>query len=130
MFRTFSPAFRDAAAIRTRALHDGEGWTLTGQKQFISDALYSDFYIITARTDVEARARGISTFIVDRDAPGVTVNSDQPMMGLRGTTHGGLSFDQVALTPLNLLGEEGQGLKLAFDTLGRVRLAQVATRAG
>ena len=133
--RTFSVAFTeaeagsDAAAIRTRADKSGDGWVLTGQKQFISDALYSDFFVVTAVTDAEAGTRGISTFIVDRDADGVTIGPDNPMMGLRGTTHGELSFDNVPLSPVNLLGTEGQGLKLALDTLGRVRLAQVAARA-
>ena len=51
------------------------------------------------------------------------------MMGLRGTTHAELNFDNVPLSPVNLLGTEGQGLRLALDTLGRVRLAQVAARA-
>ena len=133
--RTFSVAFTeaeagsDAAAIRTRADKSGDGWVLTGQKQFISDALYSDFFVVTAVTDAEAGTGGISTFIVDRDADGVTIGPDNPMMGLRGTTHGELSFDNVPLSPVNLLGTEGQGLKLALDTLGRVRLAQVAARA-
>ena len=133
--RTFSVAFTeaeagsDAAAIRTRADKSGDGWVLTGQKQFISDALYSDFFVVTAVTDAEAGTGGISTFIVDRDADGVTIGPDNPMMGLRGTTHAELSFDNVPLLPVNLLGTEGQGLKLALDTLGRVRLAQVAARA-
>ena len=133
--RTFSVAFTeaeagsDAAAIRTRADKSGDGWVLTGQKQFISDALYSDFFVVTAVTDAEAGTGGISTFIVDRDADGVTIGPDNPMMGLRGTTHAELSFDNVPLLPVNLLGTEGQGLQLALDTLGRVRLAQVAARA-
>ncbi len=126
---TEAEAGSDAAAIRTRAVRSGDGWVLSGQKQFISDALYSDFYVITAVTDPNIGARGITTFIVDRDAAGVTVGPDQPMMGLRGTTHAGLTFDNVALGPENLLGTEGQGLKLALETLGRVRLAQVAARA-
>ena len=126
---TEAEAGSDAAAIRTRAVRSGDGWVLSGQKQFISDALYSDFYVITAVTDPNIGARGITTFIVDRDAAGVTVGPDQPMMGLRGTTHAGLTFDNVALGPENLLGTEGQGLQLALETLGRVRLAQVAARA-
>lgn len=133
--RTFSIAFTeaeagsDAAAIRTRATPTDDGWSLTGQKQFISDAHHSDFYVLTAVTDPSADARGISTFIVDRDLPGVTLGSDVPMMGLRGTTHAELTFENVNLGPEHLLGEEGGGLKLALGTLGRVRLAQVGARA-
>ncbi|MDE0697768.1 MAG: acyl-CoA dehydrogenase family protein [Boseongicola sp.] len=133
--RTFSIALTeaeagsDAAAIRTRATRTGDGWSLTGQKQFISDAHYSDFYVLTAVTDPRAGARGISTFIVDRDLPGVALGSDVPMMGLRGTTHAELTFENVILGPEHLLGEEGGGLRLALGTLGRVRLAQVGARA-
>ncbi len=133
--RTFSIALTeaeagsDAAAIRTRATPTDDGWSLTGQKQFISDAHFSDFYVLTAVTDPRAGARGISTFIVDRDLPGVTLGPDVPMMGLRGTTHAELTFENVNLGPESLLGEEGGGLKLALGTLGRVRLAQVGARA-
>ena len=133
--RTFSIAFTeaeagsDAAAIRTRATPSGDGWLLTGQKQFISDAHYSDFYVLTAVTGPGAGTRGISAFIVDRDLPGVTLGPDVPMMGLRGTTHAELTFENVSLGPEHLLGDEGGGLKLALDTLGRVRLAQVGARA-
>ena len=85
--RTFSIALTeaeagsDAAAIRTRATPNDDGWSLTGQKQFISDAHHSDFYVLTAVTDPRAGARGISAFIVDRDLPGVTLGPDVPMMG-------------------------------------------------
>ena len=133
--RTFSIALTeaeagsDAAAIRTRATPNDDGWSLTGQKQFISDAHHSDFYVLTAVTDPRAGARGISAFIVDRDLPGVTLGPDVPMMGLRGTTHSELTFENVILGPESLLGEEGGGLKLALGTLGRVRLAQVGARA-
>lgn len=119
----------DAAGIKTRAVKDGEGWRLTGGKHFISDGLVSDFFLVTAITDPAAGAKGVSMFLVDRDLPGFTVGRDQPMMGLRGTSHVELFFDDVRLEPLALLGEEGQGLRLALTTLGRVRLAQVGARA-
>lgn len=119
----------DAAAIKTRARRDGTGWRLSGTKHFISDGLFSDFFVVTAVTDPEAGPRGISLFLVDKAMPGVTVGRDQKMMGLRGTSHVELSFDDVALTAEHRLGAEGEGLKLAFDVLGRVRLAQVGARA-
>ena len=80
-------------------------------------------------TDPEKKHRGISTFIIDKNSPGVTVGRDQPMMGLRGTSHVELFFDDVQVGPEHLLGEEGRGLKLALETLGRIRLAQVCARA-
>ncbi len=133
--RVFSVAFTepeagsDAAGIKTRALPDGDGWLLDGCKHFISDGLYSDFFIVTAVTDPAAGARGISTFIVDKGLAGFEIGRDQQMMGLRGTSHIELRFDQVRLPADCLLGPPGGGLKLALATLGRVRLAQVAARA-
>ncbi len=119
----------DAAGIRTRAVRDGAGWRLTGRKHFISDGLVSDFFLVTAVTDPGKGARGISMFLVDKGLPGFTIGRDQPMMGLRGTSHVELFFDDVVLEPEALLGGEGAGLKLALSTLGVVRLAQVGARA-
>ena len=133
--RTFSVAFTepeagsDAAAIKTRAVRKNDGWVLNGSKHFISDGLYSDFFIVTAVTNPDAGARGISTFILDKGLAGFTVGRDQPMMGLKGTSHVEMHFENVKLNESCLLGKEGQGLKLALATLGRVRLAQVSARA-
>ena len=117
----------DAASISTRAVRDGDGWVLDGAKHFVSDGAFSDFYLVSAVTDPDTR--GISIFLVDRDQPGVTVGRDQPMMGLRGTSHVELSFDGVRLGHEQLLGDEGKGLRLILTTLGRVRLAHVGARA-
>ncbi|MBT6095004.1 MAG: acyl-CoA dehydrogenase [Rhodospirillaceae bacterium] len=133
--RVFAVAFTepeagsDAAAIRTSARRDGDAWVLNGHKCFISDAHACDFFVVTAVTDKDTGAKGISTFIVDTGLNGFTVGPNQPMMGLRGTTHAELFFDNVRLGPETLLGPEGGGLKLALATLGRIRLAQIAARA-
>ena len=119
----------DAAGIKTRAVRDGDGWRLTGSKHFISDGAVSDIFLVTAVTDPAAGARGISMFLVDKGLAGFTIGRDQPMMGVRGTTHVELAFDNVPLDGMALLGKEGQGLRLALSTLGRVRLAQVGARA-
>ena len=126
---TESGAGSDAAGIRTRAVRQGEGWMLSGTKHFISDGLVSDFFLVSAVTDPAAGPKGISMFLVDKGLPGFVIGRDQPMMGLRGTSHVELAFDCVPLTADCLLGQEGQGLKLALSTLGRVRLAQVGARA-
>ena len=133
--RTFSVCFTepgagsDAAGIKTRAMRDGADWVLNGQKHFISDGLFSDFFVVSAVTDPAAGAKGISLFIVDKGVPGFAIGRDQPMMGLAGTSHVEMFFDNVRLGPEHLLGREGQGLKLALETLGRIRLAHIGARA-
>lgn len=133
--RTFSVAFTepeagsDAAAIKTTARRDRGKWILNGYKHYISDAHFSDFFVVTAVTDPDAGSRGISTFIVDRDLPGFRVGANQEMMGLRGTSHAELFLDGVTLEHDCMLGDEGQGMKLALTTLGRIRLAQIGARA-
>jgi acyl-CoA dehydrogenase len=119
----------DAAGIKTRAKRDGDGWLLNGHKYFISDGEFADFFVVSAVTNPDAGGKGISLFLVDKGAPGFTVGRDQAMMGLRGTSHVELYFDNVKLDAGNLLGGEGNGLKLTFETLGRIRLMQIGARA-
>ena len=119
----------DAAGIRTRAVPDGDGFRLTGNKHFISDGGYADFFVVSAVTDPDAGPRGISLFLVDKGLPGFTVGRDQPMMGLRGTTHVELFFDDVRLGRGHLLGERGRGLRGVLETIGRIRLAHIGARA-
>ncbi len=132
--RTFSVAFTepgagsDAAGIRTSAVRRGGGWVLNGHKHFISDGLFSDFFVVSAVTDPAAGARGISLFLVDKGMPGFSIGRDQPMMGLGGTSHVEMFFEDVELGPERLLGGEGEGLRLAFETLGRIRLAHIGAR--
>jgi acyl-CoA dehydrogenase len=116
----------DAQGIRTRAVPQDDGsWRLSGAKHFISDGLWSDFFLVSARTG----EREISMFMVDKGLPGFTLGKDQLMMGLRGTPHMELFFDEVPLEPVALLGTRGQGFKLAMGALNVVRLAQVGARA-
>jgi acyl-CoA dehydrogenase len=115
----------DAAGIKTRAEKTATGWVLNGAKHFISDAEWSDFFLVSARTG----EKEISMFMVDKGLPGFTVGKDQKMMGLRGTPHMELFFDNVPLENAALLGEQGQGFKLAMGALNVVRLAQVGARA-
>ncbi|NDY91248.1 acyl-CoA dehydrogenase family protein [Ideonella livida] len=116
----------DAQGIKTRATQREDGrWVLNGSKHFISDGEWSDFFLVSAKTG----EREISMFMVDKGLPGFTVGKDQKMMGLRGTPHVELFFDHVVLEPLTLLGQRGQGFKLAMGALNVVRLAQVGARA-
>jgi len=122
---TESGAGSDAAGIKTHAKKTQGGWILNGSKHFISDGEWSDFYLVSAKTG----EKEISMFMVDKGLPGFTVGKDQKMMGLRGTPHLELFFDDVLLEPITLLGKEGQGFKLAMGALNVVRLAQVGARA-
>ncbi|MFM2059421.1 MAG: hypothetical protein RLY71_3806, partial [Pseudomonadota bacterium] len=119
----------DAQGIKTHARRTESGWVLNGSKHFISDGEWSDFFLVSARTDDGSGKKQISMFMVDKGLAGFTIGKDQKMMGLRGTPHVELFFDNVALEPLALLGAEGQGFKLAMGALNVVRLAQVGARA-
>lgn len=123
---TESGAGSDAAGIKTHAKRNEQGqWVLNGSKHFISDGIWSDFFLVSARTG----EKEISMFMVDKGLPGFTVGKDQAMMGIRGTPHLELFFDNVVLEDVALLGEQGQGFKLAMGALNVVRLAQVGARA-
>lgn len=115
----------DAAGIKTHAKKTDTGWVLNGSKHFISDGEWSDFFLVSARTG----EKEISMFMVDKGLSGFTVGKDQPMMGVRGTPHVELFFDNVPLDDAALLGGRGQGFKLAMGALNVVRLAQVGARA-
>ena len=123
---TESGAGSDAAGIKTNAKRNAQGqWVLNGSKHFISDGEWSDFFLVSAKTG----EKEISMFMVDKGLAGFTVGKDQKMMGLRGTPHLELFFDNVVLEDESLLGEQGQGFKLAMGALNVVRLAQVGARA-
>jgi acyl-CoA dehydrogenase len=122
---TESGAGSDAAGIKTTARKTGSGWVLNGSKCFISDGEWSDFFLVSAKTG----DKEISMFMVDKGLPGFKIGKDQKMMGLRGTPHLELFFDDVALENDTLLGAQGQGFKLAMGALNVVRLAQVGARA-
>jgi len=122
---TESGAGSDAAGIKTNAKKNDQGWVLNGTKHFISDGEWSDFFLVSAKTG----EKEISMFMVDKGLAGFTVGKDQKMMGLRGTPHLELFFDNVQVEDAALLGEAGQGFKLAMGALNVVRLAQVGARA-
>ncbi|MGR3479673.1 acyl-CoA dehydrogenase family protein [Salipiger marinus] len=120
----------DAAAIRTHARLDGDQWVLNGTKHFISDGDIADYTIVMAVTDAEKRARGgITLFLVDRDTPGFRVTRTQKMMGHRGYGHAELTFDEVRVPKLQVLGEVGQGFRVMMANVGGIRLGHIGARA-
>jgi alkylation response protein AidB-like acyl-CoA dehydrogenase len=110
----------DVAAMRCRAVRDGDHYVLSGTKYWITNAGVSDFYTVFAKTDPDAGSRGISCFEVEADW-GVVVPKYERKMGLRGSPTGEVVFDDVRVPVGNRIGEEGQGFKIAMHTLDRSR---------
>jgi alkylation response protein AidB-like acyl-CoA dehydrogenase len=109
----------DPAALETRAERHGDTWVLNGQKRFIGNAGMSDVYVVFARTG-DPGSKGISAFVVDGHAPGITA---EPLrtMGMPGWRLGAPRFEDVEVPADGLLGREGDGFKLAMMTFDRSR---------
>ena len=111
----------DAAAMRSTARRDGDGFVLDGTKRFITNAGVAKLYTVFAKTDPAAGHRGISAFLVEAGTPGFSVTRVEPKLGIRGSTTGELLFDGVRLPQDALLGDEGTGFTLAMRILDRSR---------
>jgi len=120
----------DAGSLTTRAVRDGDHWVLDGEKAWITNAGFARWYVAMARTDPEAGKRGISAFVVPADAPGLTVGAEEEKVGLRSSRTAALVFDGCRVPAASLLGEEGQGLKIALATLDHSRLGIAAQALG
>ncbi|MDR2310038.1 MAG: isobutyryl-CoA dehydrogenase [Brucellaceae bacterium] len=114
----------DAANLSTKAVRDGDDYLITGQKQFISGAGASDIYIVMARTGA-AGAKGISAFIVPKDAVGLSFGANEKKMGWNAQPTRTVMFDNVRVPAENLIGQEGIGFKIAMSALdgGRLNIA-------
>ncbi len=114
----------DAAALKTTAVRDGDAYVLNGSKQFISGAGVSDVYVVMARTG-EDGARGISTFIIEKDTPGLSFGANEKKMGWNSQPTAQVIFDDVCVPAANRIGEEGHGFKFAMAGLdgGRLNIA-------
>jgi len=110
----------DVAAMRCRAVRDGDSYVLTGAKYWITNAGISDTYTVFAKTDPDAGHRGISCFLVEAGW-GVQVTKHEDKLGLRGSPTGEVLLDGVRVPAANLIGEEGQGFHIAMHTLDRSR---------
>jgi len=110
----------DVAAMRCRAVRDGDHYVLSGTKYWITNAGASDLYTVFAKTDPDAGHRGISCFVVEADW-GVRVAKLEHKMGLRGSPTGEVVFEDVRVPAENRIGEEGQGFTIAMHTLDRSR---------
>ncbi len=111
----------DSAAMRTTARLDGDAYVLNGGKRFITSAGVASVYVVFAKTDPEAGHGGISAFVVEASSPGFEVGRIEPKMGIKGSTTGELFFNDCRIPAANLLGEEGEGFKIAMRILDRSR---------
>jgi len=111
----------DSAAMRTEARLDGDEYVLNGGKRFITNAGVAHVYTVFAKTDPEAGHAGISAFAVEADSPGFEVGRIEPKMGIKGSTTGEIFFNDLRIPADNLLGEEGEGFKIAMRILDRSR---------
>jgi alkylation response protein AidB-like acyl-CoA dehydrogenase len=112
----------DAAALRTRAVRDGDSYVLNGQKQFVSGAGNErDFYVVMARTGVDG-PKGISTFVVEGGSSGLKFGANERKMGWNAQPTRAVVFEDCRVPATNLLGEEGAGFKIAMAGLDGGRL--------
>lgn len=115
----------DASSIRTRARLDGNHWVLNGTKQFITSGNRADIAIVFAVTDPEAGKKGISAFIVPTKTPGYRVTSVERKMGQHASDTCQIVFEEMRLTPDLMLGQPGEGYRIALSNLegGRIGIA-------
>jgi len=130
----------DAAGLRTTAKQDADHWVLNGSKAFISGAGTSDVYVVMARTGGDG-PKGISTFVVEKDTPGLSFGAQEKKMGWNSQPTAIVAFDECRIPAANLLGKEGDGfryammgldggrLNIAACSLGGARLALETTQA-
>ncbi len=118
----------DAAALRTRAVKKGDEWILNGAKNFISGALYSDWSIVFAMTEPEKRAKGVTAFLVDTKAPGFEVGKAELKLGISGSPTSQVTLVDVRVPANRVLGNPGDGFKIAMTLLesGRIGIAAQA----
>ena len=110
----------DVAAMRARAVRDGDVYVLNGTKYWISNAGISDVYVVFAKTEPDAGARGVTCFLVEKDW-GIQVPKHEDKLGMRGSPTGEVLLDDVRVPVSHRIGEEGQGFTIAMHTLDRSR---------
>jgi alkylation response protein AidB-like acyl-CoA dehydrogenase len=120
----------DAAAMRTRAVRDGDTWVLNGTKAWISGAGASTHYTVMAVTDPSVGPRGISAFVVHKDDPGFSVGAKERKLGIKGSPTCEIYFADCVIPADRIVGEPGTGFKTALRTLDHTRLTIGAQALG
>jgi butyryl-CoA dehydrogenase len=122
----------DAAGIQSRAVRDGNHYVLNGSKAWVTNGGVSGLYIIFAKTDPAAGSRGVTAFLVEPDFPGFRISRYEDKMGLRLSRSAEISLLDCRVPAENRLGEEGQGLRIALESLdgGRIGIAAQSVGVG
>ncbi|WP_372767086.1 acyl-CoA dehydrogenase family protein [Lutibacter sp.] len=111
----------DVAAMRTTAVKKGDTYVINGSKTFITNGVYSDYLIVTAKTNLAARNKGISIFIMDRNTPGISATK-LDKLGWRASDTAEIAFDNVVIPAENLMGDEGKGFQYIMNHFALERL--------
>jgi alkylation response protein AidB-like acyl-CoA dehydrogenase len=120
----------DAAAMKTRAVRDGDHWVLNGTKMWISNAGVSDYYTVMAVTDQGRGPRGISAFVVEKSDPGVSFGKPERKLGIKGSPTRTVILEDVRVPATRIIGDEGTGFKTALATLDHTRITIAAQALG
>jgi len=120
----------DAAAMKARAVRDGDTFVLNGVKRWITNAGVSRFYTVMAVTDPDAGPGGISAFVVEKDDEGFSFGAPERKLGIKGSPTRELYFDNCAIPADRLIGAEGEGFRIALRTLDHTRITIAAQALG
>ena len=120
----------DVVALEATARLEGDHYILNGTKRFITNGGEAGIHIVFAYTNKELKHKGISAFIVERDTPGFTVGKHEDLMGIRATANCELIFEDSKIPKENLLGKEGDGFKIAMNTIDVSRIDIAAQAVG
>lgn len=111
----------DAGAVATTAVRDGDYYVLNGKKRYITNGSFADIYVVFANARKTAGVRGLTAFIVERNTPGFSVGKEEDKMGIRASNTCELELENVRIPVANRIGREGEGFKIAMNTLDAAR---------
>ncbi|KAI4216644.1 MAG: hypothetical protein LQ351_001133 [Letrouitia transgressa] len=120
----------DAFALRTKAEKTADGYRITGSKMWITNSMEANFFIVFANLDSSKGYKGITAFVVDKDAKGFSIAKKEKKLGIRASSTCVINFDDVEIPKDQLLGEEGQGYKYAIGLLNEGRIGIAAQMTG
>ena len=118
----------DAGTMKSRATQDGDHYILSGRKSWVTSGPVAEYYVVFMMTDPEKKQKGVSAFLVEANAPGLTRGKKEPKLGIRASATSELIFEDCRVPAENLLGKEGEGFKIAMTVLDAGRIG-IATQA-